>query len=319
MIILSFNDIDRLSQWKEIFPVLEAGLISLEKGHSIQPVRQGLDIGEHGMFLSMPAVLDSEFAIVKSLATSERYTPSIQGTCILYDLSTGAPVALLDAQSITLWRTAAVSAIATNFLARKDAHRLGIVGTGNQAIPHIAAISQVRPLSCVSVWGRDSVKLQKICSEIEKQFDVGVIACKTPNDVAASSDIISTLTPGIEPLLLREAVKAGTHINAVGAHAVNRSEIDVELVAIARCYIDFKDAATTEAGEYVMAQQTGLIQPDHVIGSLAEILQQQVEGRKTDDDITLFKSLGGAIEDVSMASYLYKKALELKVGKVTDL
>lgn len=316
MRIINEASIEQLLDWPAVITTLEQGLLAYARGWAEQPVRQELDVAGNSKLLIMPATLGYEYGGVKALTVAEQNNPSIQGACLLFDLSTGAPVALLDGAALTLWRTAAATALATRVLAPQESCALGIVGTGRQVIPHIEAVAAVRPIERINLWGRDRERAKLLAQQIENSGGAQVTLCESVEQLASVSRIICTLTAAPEPLLEREMIVEGTHINAVGAHSANSRELSGELVAAARCFVDFSDAARSEAGEFIMAQAEGLIEENYCLGGLPELLEGSLQGRAAEGDITLFKSLGGAVEDIALATYVYKQACRRNVGEL---
>jgi ornithine cyclodeaminase/alanine dehydrogenase-like protein (mu-crystallin family) len=241
-----------------------------------------------------------------------------QGVVLLSSAQTGEPLALLNASAVTEIRTAAVSAVATGLLARGDAAELAIIGTGVQARAHLLAIAAARPLISVRVAGRDPAKARRFAEDMCGRTDVPVTACGSAADAVAGAGIVVTATSSAEPVLRRDWLAPGAHINAVGACVPQARELDAETMAAAALFTDSRESATSEAGDYLLAQADGVIGPDHIWAEIGELLTGTAPGRSGDAQITVFESLGLAVEDLAAASLAYRKAAELDTGTWVD-
>lgn len=223
------------------------------------------------------------------------------GAVLLHDGETGELRAVVNASAITAIRTAAVSAVATKLLARSDARVLTIIGAGVQARTHLAAIPLVRDIAEIRIVSRTRVKAETIA---------GATVYDTIEEAVRGADVIVTVTSSREPVLRREWISDGAHINAVGSSVAVARELDSATVAASALYVDRRESTLNESGDYLGALRDGAISgPDHIRGELGELLLQRVEGRRSDREITLFKSLGLAIEDLVAAQFLYDKAV----------
>jgi ornithine cyclodeaminase len=220
-------------------------------------------------------------------------------------------VAVIDGTEITALRTAAVSGLATRELARADASSLGVFGTGVQAARHIAAVSAVRPIEEIRIWGRDSGRAGQLAGQLAGQVcqDTGITvqAVSDPVD-AAACDILCTVTGSAEPVLKGEWVQPGAHINLVGAHSLETREADTALVARSSVYVDLLASVWAEAGDIVIPIQEGAIGEDHILGELGQLLAGEIRGRTDAAEVTLYKSLGLAAQDLYAANHVYRRA-----------
>jgi ornithine cyclodeaminase/alanine dehydrogenase len=233
----------------------------------------------------------------------------------LYDTTTGALLALIEADKLGQMRTGAASGIATKYLAREDAKTVGIYGTGWQAQAQLAAVCAVRPIEHVKVYSRSEEKRNAFSTTISKELGIANITPVAEPEAAAEADLLITITSSREPVLKGAWIKAGTHINAAGGNSILRSETDDEVIKRAHFIaVDSKDQARIEAGELVFPVEKGLLTWERV-QEICHVVNGEMQGRKTAEDITLFKSLGLAIEDVATAVSLYRKAVAEKVGK----
>lgn len=231
-----------------------------------------------------------------------------QGTVLLMDGLTGEVCALMNASAITAIRTAAVSAVATRRLARENARTLAIIGTGVQAYHHLKAILCVRPISQVRLVGRTPESSRRFVQRVQAEFSVTLEAAENAQAALRDADIVVTATSAREPVVQRDWLAPGTHINAVGACVPTDRELDTATLTAARLIVDCKESVENEAGEYRFALERGLIQRSHMQAELGEVLLDRVPGRTSGEEITLFRSLGLAIEDIAAAQYLLERA-----------
>jgi ornithine cyclodeaminase len=237
-----------------------------------------------------------------------------QGAVMLFSRETGELLSLMNASEITAIRTAAVSAVATRLLAREDAHELAIIGAGVQARTHLAALACVRSLERVRVAARNVKHSQRLVEEIQRDVSFPIEAVETNEQAVRGADLIVTATSSLEPVLKREWISAGAHINAIGTHSPGSREIDGATMAAAKIFVDRRESALNESGDYLLAAKEGLVGPENIIGEIGELLTGKKSGRASAREITLFKSLGLAIEDVACAEYLYQEAKAQQVG-----
>jgi ornithine cyclodeaminase len=231
-----------------------------------------------------------------------------QGAVMLFSRDTGELLALMNASEITAIRTAAVSAVATRLLAREDAHELAIIGAGVQARTHLAALACVRSIKHVRVAARNMEHSQQFAREMQPAASFSVEAVQTNEEAVRGADLIVAATSSLEPVIKKEWISPGAHINAIGTHSPNSREIDSDTMATAKIFVDRRESALNESGDYVLAAKEGAVTPDSIIAELGELLIGTKSGRTSVTEITLFKSLGLAIEDVACAEYLYRKA-----------
>jgi len=244
--------------------------------------------------------------------------PAIQGFVTLFDHDTGTPVAIIEGGEITAIRTAAASGLATRCLSRPNSRSHGIFGTGVQAVTHIDAIASVRPIEEVLIWGRDSSKARAMAEEQAKRTGLAIRATKDPEQ-AAACDIVSTVTGANEPILHGRWVRAGCHVNLVGAHSPKAREADSDLIAKARIYTDLLESLFNEGGDVLIPIDEGRIERSYVKGEIGKVLSGEIEGRSGDDDVTLYKSLGITAQDLYAAHLVYAKALAVGAGTEVPL
>jgi ornithine cyclodeaminase len=241
-----------------------------------------------------------------------------QGAVMLFSRDTGELLALMNASEITAIRTAAVSAVATRLLAREDARELAIIGAGVQARTHLAALACVRPIERVRVAARNMEHARGFAAEMQSKVSFPVEAVQTNEEAVRGADLIVAATSSLEPVIRREWISPGAHVNAIGTHSPNSREIDSATMATARIFVDRRESALNESGDYLLAAKEGVIGPDNIVGEIGELLIGTKSGRTSPTEITLFKSLGLAIEDVACADYLYRKAVDQNIGTWVD-
>lgn len=281
----------------------------LESGKASQPLRSIVKLPGGDPFGFMPAYLgeDSYFG-AKVLSAFHRNIgteyPSHNGYVMMFESQHGTFVGMADATVITEIRTGAVSGVATDLLARKDAHKLAIIGAGAQGRSHLAAMTCVREITEVAVYDIRKEAAEKYAEEMSAKYGFPVRVAVDAEDCVKGADIICTVTPSKEPYLKKEWIAPGAHINAVGTFSPVTREVTSELVAASRLYSDQTEAMKKECGEYLIPVSEGLIDESHIVGSVGEVLLGRAPARGNDEEITLFDALGLAIEDVMCAAYL---------------
>jgi ornithine cyclodeaminase len=233
---------------------------------------------------------------------------------MLFSADTGELVALMNASAITAIRTAAVSGVATQVLAREDAGELAIIGSGVQARRHIDAMACVRPIRRARVASAKFENAKKFAAELGARFDFPIEPVEDVESAVRGADLIVTATTAAEPILKREWISPGAHLNVVGSSIPRTREVDSATMAAASLFVDRRESTINEGGDYLFALRDGAIGPDHIRAEIGEILVGLRTGRTSGDEITLFKSLGLAIEDLASADYLYRKARRLEAG-----
>jgi ornithine cyclodeaminase len=231
---------------------------------------------------------------------------------ILFSAEDGVPAAILDAGSITGIRTAAATAVATDALAREDVQTLAIMGCGEQARNHVEALPKVRNFQKIMIWGRDYEKAKAFCAK-----DGRLTPVKSLQE-AAQADVICTTTGAREPFFTEDLLRPGQHLNVIGSSIATTSEIDVGTVARSRFYTDYVDSALALAGDFRRAKEQGAVGDNHIIGAIGDVLTGRAPGRQSDEEITLFKSLGMICEDLVSADYILKVAAKTGAGQTVE-
>lgn len=321
MLILNYAEVEQLLPMSECISVMEEALVGLARSEAQQPLRIIFRPPEiKGVMAMMPAFRDSQSpmfglkAICVFPGNAEIGKDAHQGGVLLFDGRTGELLALVNASAITAIRTAAVSALATRVLARENAAELSIIGAGVQARAHLSAMACVRNISRVRIAARRLENAQRLANDMQPQFPFPIEAVETVEGAVRGADVIVTATTSREPVIKREWISAGAHINAIGTFSPKAREIDTATMVAASVFVDRRESALNEAGDYLIAAQEGAIGPEHIRGELGDVLTGGQPGRTSPAEITLFKSLGLGIEDLAAAEYVYKKAQEQNSG-----
>jgi ornithine cyclodeaminase len=325
MLVLSAAEVHRLLAYDECADAVRAALAALARGEADQPLRTVVrPAGAAGLMALMPSYLAAESpvyalkAIVVTAANPAIGLDAHQGIVLLSSARTGEPLAVLNASALTEIRTAAVSAVATALLARPDADVLAIIGTGVQARSHLRAIAGSRPLRQVRVAGRSHAAAIQFAELMRDQTIVPVVACVSAREAVAGAGLVVTATSSAQPVLQRGWLAAGTHINAVGACIPAARELDSAVMADAALFADSRESVRSESGDFVLALADGAIGPDHIRAELGEILTGMAPGRRDDQEITVFESLGLAVEDLAAAWLTYQKAVAAGAGSMAE-
>ena len=232
--------------------------------------------------------------------------PAVQGFVTLFDHATGTPVALVDGGAITALRTAAMSGLATRLLARPNARSMGVLGCGVQATAHIDAVTSVRTIEEIRVWGRSAKSAHAFVDKHSAATSARIVAVAAAEE-AAQCDVVCVVTGASEPVIRGAWLRPGTHVNLVGAHSPKSREADTQLVAQSRIYVDSVDAALSEAGDLIIPIAEGALARDDIVGEIGALLLKRIPGRSNTSEITVFKSVGLAVEDILAAHAVYMR------------
>ena len=295
--VLGEKEVRSLLRMEELIPAMRGALRDLSLGKVQQPVRVVLPVSEHnGFFAVMPACGAALGAKLVTFYPNNEGIPTHHAMILLFRPETGEPLVTMDGRLITEMRTAAVSAVATDLLARPDASVLAILGSGVQARSHLEALGIVRKFREVRVWS------PRHSQAFAEQFKVS--AAPSAEEAVRGADVIVVATSATEPVLRGEWLSPGAHINAVGATRPNWRELDDDALRQARIYVESREAATKESGDIIAA--------GHIFAEIGEVLAGTKSGRTSDPEITLFKSVGVAVEDVVAANLVYQKTLRVQ-------
>jgi ornithine cyclodeaminase/alanine dehydrogenase-like protein (mu-crystallin family) len=322
--ILRAAEVQSLLPMAECIDLMHRTMIAVSEGRVVLPLRSILVMpGERGMMGNMPGYLgEPECFGVKLVSLMPRNKPpqysSHLGLVLLFEAEHGQPVALLDAAEITAIRTAAVSGLATRLLARPQASDLAILGAGEQARSHLEAMLIVRKLRRIRVWARDPAKAAAFAESEGTKHGVTIEVAETPRNAVDGADIICTVTKSRDPILKGEWITPGAHLNVVGSSVATAAEIDTAAVVRSCFFVDYRSSTITEGGEYLRALRAGAITPEHIRAEIGEVANGSKVGRSSAEDITLYKSLGIAPQDLASAHFVLQKARERGVGQVID-
>jgi ornithine cyclodeaminase len=318
--LLTEQHVHSLLPMGDLIAAMESALAKFSAREVLQPVRSVLTIGPtHAYYGLMPAYIPSPPSLGAKIVTvfgdnHKRNLPSHLATIFLLDPETGGLLAIMDGRYITEARTAAVSAVSTRFLSRPDAATLAIIGSGVQARSHLEAYQHVRQLKEVRIWSPRSQSRQQFVDSMSRQFAMPIIASDTAEAAVRGADLIVLVTSSPTPVIEHQWVSDGAHVVCVGACRPTQQEMPPHLVQRSRLYVDSREAALAESGDVVMNIASGLFDASHIRGELGELVLGRVAGRAADRDITIFKSLGMAVEDVVAADLVFRRAAESGAG-----
>lgn len=298
---------------------MEEVLASLARGELFQPLRSvARPPGAAGLLGLMPAHRGGEspaYALKEIVVTPDNPTRGLdahQGAVLLHDGETGQLVAVLNASPVTEIRTAAVSAVATRALARADARRVAILGAGVQARAHAHAMRAVLDDPEIRIWARNLDAAEQLAIEVE------AVVSPSPDAALFGAEVVCTTTSAREPVVEHRWLASGAHVNAVGSSIPKARELETETVAASSLFVDRRESTLNESGDYLMAHAEGAIGPDHIKAELGEVLVGTHPGREHEDELTLFKSLGIAVEDLAAAELVVRRAREQGVGSEVE-
>ena len=321
VLIVSQEEVPKFLPMTECMEAMEGVLAALARGEAQLPLRSILWLpGKVGALGLMPAALGLDKVLgVKAVTffhgNEGTELDTHQGAVLLFEAEHGRLLALIDATSITAIRTAAVSGVATKLLAREDAGDLALVGSGVQARTHLEAMLLARKLRRVRVASHSMDRAKRFAEGQGRRHGIAIEAVSSVREAVTGADIICTVTSAREPIVEGAWLSAGAHINAVGSSVPFARELDTAAVVRSRLYVDRRESTLNEAGDFLTPKKEGAIGDDHIVGEIGEILAGTVAGRKTPEEITLFKSLGLAVEDVASARHIYEQARRTGEGR----
>ena len=294
-------------------PIVRDAMIAFSRGETRQLLRSIIPLADGRLFGVMPGAMGvarAPFGAKLISVFPENFALGIQshqGLVILFDPENGAPVCVVHAGELTAIRTAAASAVATDALARKDARRLAILGYGEQAATHARAISKVRDLDSITIWGRSPERARAFAERIQAELSLPVTNAGTVEEAVAEADLICTVTSAAEPILKGAWVRPGTHLNLVGSSRAGPAEVDSDLVVRSRFIADSREGVLAQGAEFLRAKAAGLIGNDHIVAEIGQVLAGDIEGRRSPEEITVYKSLGHVVQDLATAWALYSR------------
>jgi alanine dehydrogenase len=320
--LLSKNDVIKVLSMNDTIDILEKAFSDLSNGNAVMPQRTPITSPENnGLALFMPAYLKGMGALGTKVVTvykdnpAKYELPNVMGTITLLDEKTGAPLALMDGGYLTAMRTGGVAGLASKFLARKDAKVHTLFGAGGMALTHAWAVDCVRNIEKLIVFSLDPIeKREAFKKELQEKINCEIVLAESAEAAVREADIVTLITTAKDPIINGDWLKPGTHINGNGSHAPAMREIDTKTVQKSKVVCDLIEACKPEAGDFIIPVEQGDWKWENAHGSLGDVITGKISARENDDEITLFKSVGLAIQDISTALAVYNKANENNVG-----
>lgn len=304
------HEIPDLLPMADCIESVERAFLALARGEAEQPLRTVIPLPDgESSFLTMPAWLGRPAALGSKLLTlfpgnHDKGLESHQGLIVLFDPRHGTPTLVVDAGPVTAIRTAAASAVATRALARENASELAILGSSVQARSHLEAMRAVRPIRRVRVWSPTPAHLERFVEGMRNQHDIPVEAAPDARSAVDGAGLVCTVTASPTPVLAGDWLAPGCHVNAVGASTASTRELDSRAVARSAFYVDRRESALAESGDWILAREEGAVEDADMAGELGRVLTTEIPGRRDRDQITVFKSLGLAVQDLAAAAVI---------------
>jgi len=298
--------------FSECIPAMREAMTAFSAGKTKQLLRSILKLDDGAVMGVMPGALGAAGVFGAKIVSSYPGNfalgkPSHQGVIVLFDSETGEPMLVIEAGAVTAIRTASASAAATDALALPGASRLALLGYGEQALTHAYAIREVRALEEVLVWGRSFERASAFAQRLSRLIDIPVLPTHSAREAVEAADIICTVTAATDPVLEGRWVKAGAHVNAVGSSFAGPSEIDNELVRRSRFIADSREGVISQGAEFLYAKAAGLVDDAHIVAEIGEVFAGKVVGRRSPEEITVYKSLGHIVQDLAASALLMRK------------
>jgi alanine dehydrogenase len=321
-LLLSRSDVQALLTMPDCIAIVEEAFRQLALGNVIMPQRTAIRMTDlHGLQLGMPAYIGGDVgALALKVVTvypdnpSKYNKPTTIGILLLNDAATGEPLAVMDAGFLTGMRTGAVSGVATKHLAKRDARTVGLFGAGVMARMQLMAVCAVRGIESVMLYDTNAERARSFADDMSKQLNVAIEPVGDPRMAVEGMDIIIAASSAVQPIFDGAWLQPGQHINGIGSHAPTARELDTLTIQRSKLFPDYLDACLAEAGDFILPLNEGAITRDHFHASLGEVIAGLRPGRESDEEITLFKSVGLAIQDVATANTVYRKALDAGMG-----
>ena len=322
MLILTRKDIENLIEMKDVIDVVEKAFLELAEQTAICPTRLVINIKKYGgQAVIMPAYLGKMDALATKIVTNyaanpqEHDLPTILASIILNNSRTGEPLALMEGSYITALRTGAVGGLAIKYLARKDSKIVGVIGTGFQAMTQVrAACAMLKEIERVKAYDISRDRGERFAVEAAQKLNIKVEIVKSTKECVEGSDIVITATTSTVPVLDGDWVGLGTHINSFGWMGPNGRELDDKIVKKAKIYVDTKEGVLTESGDLIIPIRKGIIPKDKIYAELCEVVSGKKPGRRQNDELTCFKSVGVSVGDAATAKLVYERSLKVGVG-----
>jgi ornithine cyclodeaminase/alanine dehydrogenase-like protein (mu-crystallin family) len=298
--------------YDDCIAVVRAAMIAHSSGNTRHLLRSFIGMGEGRTFAQMPAALaiDGYFGAKLVSVFADPADPAHRahrGVVVLFEGDTGEPVCIADAAAVTAIRTAAASAVASDALARTDAASLAILGTGHQAETHLRALTRVRTFSRIVVWGRSAGRATALARRMSDETGIRIETAATAREAVYDADVVCTVTSSTTPILEGAWLAPGAHVNVVGSSAPGPVEVDHDLVVNSRFFVDCREHVLAHGAEFLRAKEAGLIDDRHIVAEIGAVLAGASPGRASGDEITVYKSLGHAVQDLAAVAWLYQK------------
>jgi ornithine cyclodeaminase len=323
--VISGADLRQLLPYRDCVEVVDSAMREVSAGNVLMPLRQimRLPTGQGALGL-MPGYLGEPACFGIKVLSLFPGNPAVGlsshlGLYMLFEAGNGRPLALMDASVLTAIRTAASSVVATRALARRESRVLAVIGTGEEAQSHIEAFQAARPFERLIIWGRNSATAQDLADRSRRSGIDDVRVVSSVREALAEADVVCTVTSSPDPLLFGADVRPGTHLCLVGASIPSTREVDDALVAMSRFFVDYRASAMAQAGELLHAIGEGVVTEAHLVAEIGEVLLAKVPGRRSDSDVTVYKSLGVAAQDLAAASLVYRRAVERGAGTLAAI
>jgi ornithine cyclodeaminase/alanine dehydrogenase-like protein (mu-crystallin family) len=318
--LLGATDVDRAIDMRQAIDIMATAFKELASGRANVPQRLGVET-EAGLVLAMPGSLPEQSALAIKVVSvfpgnSRLGLPSVFGLVLVLDASSGAPLALIEGSHLTALRTGAASGLATKLMAREDARTVALFGAGVQARTQLAAVRAVRDIREVRIVSRTPQSADRLAGELTG-LETRVLA--DSGAAVRGADIVITATTSATPVVFGRDVEPGTHVNAIGAYTPTMREVDADGVRRARVIVDTRQGALAEAGDLIMATRERAISTDHIVAELGEVVNGTIAGRTSEEEITLFKSVGHAAQDVALARRVLDVAVSRRLGTTVSL
>ena len=313
MRVLGSAAIESLMPIADCVEVVDAAMRALSSGQVLSPLRTVVPLaGSNAMGVMPGAMLEHGVFGAKILAlypgNGALGLPSHAGVVVLFDATSGSPLALLESNSLTALRTAAASAVATRVLARPESQVLAVLGCGHQALWHVRALRGVRAFTRMQIWSRSAPGITRFLHELGPQQGLEIVSCNSAQDAVRGADVVCTLSSSREPILRGEWLEPGQHVNLVGASVAAAREADNQVLRRGRFFVDARTSAAVQAGEWLQALKDRVVDESHLRGEIGEVLLGRVSGRASASDITVYKSLGHTAQDMTTARAIVERA-----------
>ena len=319
MRVIGRSEVSRLLDYRACIELVGKAMADLSAGRSKQMLRQVIPVARDNVLSVMGGVMSPQIGfgskVISVFPENARYgRQAHQGIVVLFDPETGTPLSAIHAGELTRIRTAAASAVAVDALARPESSRLAVLGYGEQGQAHAEAMTFVRPISSVKIWGRSSERARRVADELSRSLNLLVEPVDTVVEAVWEADIVCTTTAAADPILQGKWIADGTHVSLVGSSVAAYAEADTDLVKRARFFADHREGVLRQGGEYLRAYAAGIVDEKHILGEIGEVLNGRLPGRITDRDVTVYKSLGHIVQDIVCSRYVHDLAAQRGAG-----